>query len=713
MRRSVVGALFLVVAIANIAWAGIPNTVGWHALPDTRIDQHGCQWTSGSNGGASGCAAITSAWNGALFDSTRNRMILLGNGGHNDYYGNEVISLNIGTSNAVTDTQTLTRIKDSSPSPQSFGGSCTLSDGAPRSFHTYSNVAYIPDFDRYISLGGARSPDGFMQNCVYYLQWPGLTWTFLANSPIDRSGGHWGSGAAWDGERHVLWAADQFQLYYFTPTSGGGTWVTPTQTGFTGTGAQGDMIGVSDPVRDRFYLIGNGAIWYWNVSNPANVGARQTPSVSGCGTTLNGAPGADYDSAQDRIVIWNGGNTLALFNPATNACTTVTYSGGPAAVSNGTYGRFKYSAKDNLFVTCQSVSINCYAIRLTVQNADTDYARRCNAPGVVRCQGFDNAADYTIRTSGVGAYAGDGGFDGTDCDTSIKTSGPCALRFTLPAGRATSDIAGSWLDCTRSTCGVGLASGFTQGQTFYISYRERASATMVSNLASWQQTSGGTGWKSLIVHGTDSSGQPRTCDNIEITTTTWLDSGTGTQIWYTECGNRGAYANNAGAQSNAGPWIQQGSPALPASVTSGFRCDFNNQVIGTGNGIGCWRWQWANEWIAYLWKVTIVDFTTNSGTIQTWIARDGGTTWLPVINMVGNFRFQVGSFGASNATFNRVTFTPYMTNLSVAASQDANLWFDEFIVSTEPIDLPGVVGSGADTTPPAPPTNIRVSQLGQ
>ena len=45
-----------------------------------------------------------------------------------------------------------------------------------------------------------------------------------------------------------------------------------------------------------------------------------------------------------------------------------------------------------------------------------------------------------------------------------------------------------------------------------------------------------------------------------------------------------------------------------------------------------------------------------------------------------------------------------MTALSVAAPVNAYVWYDELIVSTNPIAAPG---ASASNPPPMPPTNLR------
>ena len=65
-----------------ISAGAVPNTVGWHDIPNTTL-RTVCAADNGFPGIAAteGCPAITSNWNSAWFDTTRNTIILHG-GGH-------------------------------------------------------------------------------------------------------------------------------------------------------------------------------------------------------------------------------------------------------------------------------------------------------------------------------------------------------------------------------------------------------------------------------------------------------------------------------------------------------------------------------------------------------------------------------------------------------------------------------------------------------
>src|SRR6185436_18971645 len=75
---------------------------------------------------------------------------------------------------------------------------------------------------------------------------------------------------------------------------------------------------------------------------------------------------------------------------------------------------------------------------------EQDFAARCAAPGVLVCQGFDDASVFTRATwPATGLYGmsqNSGPMRGT-ADSTIKSSGPSALRFEIQ-GNTDADAAG-------------------------------------------------------------------------------------------------------------------------------------------------------------------------------------------------------------------------------------------------------------------------------
>src|SRR5690242_11848965 len=142
-----VGVLAGTVALAGSQ--GEMSEVGWHEIPNTSIR---AVCPPNGFGGSSyafrdDCNNITAAWNSAMMDTKRNRLIVWG-GGHNDYLGNELYSLEL-------DHFKLTRLTDPAVPVNSTGCEEALADGTqPNSRHTYDAVTYIEHADRLFVYGG-------------------------------------------------------------------------------------------------------------------------------------------------------------------------------------------------------------------------------------------------------------------------------------------------------------------------------------------------------------------------------------------------------------------------------------------------------------------------------------------------------------------------------------------------------------------------------
>src|SRR5262245_9864498 len=79
--------LTLVVFASARSEAALPLTAGWSELPNTMM-------STVCEGGDNTCWGVVAAWNSAVLDTKRNRLIIWG-GGHHDYYGNEIYALNL------------------------------------------------------------------------------------------------------------------------------------------------------------------------------------------------------------------------------------------------------------------------------------------------------------------------------------------------------------------------------------------------------------------------------------------------------------------------------------------------------------------------------------------------------------------------------------------------------------------------------------------
>ena len=117
--------------------------------------------------------------------------------------------------------------------------------------------------------------------------------------------------------------------------------------------------------RYSYYAADDRTLYWYDISSATGMLTRQSGATTGCTFMDTYAAGWDYDPELDRLVAWSGGNSVQLLNPDTRVCTTVSYPGGPAAITQGTFGRFRYSLRSQVFVTCNDVDDNCHALRLS------------------------------------------------------------------------------------------------------------------------------------------------------------------------------------------------------------------------------------------------------------------------------------------------------------------------------------------------------------
>jgi hypothetical protein len=312
---------------------------------------------------------------------------------------------------------------------------------------------------------------------------------------------------------------------------------------------------------------------------------------------------------------------------------------------------------------------------------EADFSARCAAGGVLVCQGFDNVSKVSVSgEDGLYPVLGSSTFRGFS-DTSIKTSGGGSLRFDIPSGSG-DDPAGHWEQAFKKS--------FAQKSTFYVQFRQRFDTNFVS--FNWGKTGQGTSPKQAVFY----DGNATPCDNVELTTVDYYS--TGAPIIYSECGNNAAFGdpNNIGSYGGKTGTLQQG-----ASKTSGYNCVQDQTKAGTGNGSGCFLYT-ADKWVTFYYQIDIGSWGQANSSIQAWVSIDGGP-YVQWVN-VKNYTLRSGS----GSSYNRVMLTPYMTGKNASVDHPlAHTWYDELIVSTQPIAAPG--GAAApQTVVPNPPTDVVV-----
>jgi hypothetical protein len=309
--------------------------------------------------------------------------------------------------------------------------------------------------------------------------------------------------------------------------------------------------------------------------------------------------------------------------------------------------------------------------RVNAQSAaDADFAARCNAPGVVRCFGFDNTTTDIVRNvnmwpDGAGTFRG-------GLDTTTKASGGGSLRFDLPPPpHAGANIGGSWVPSG------GWGQNFSENSIFYVQYRIRMSPYMVQ-----PGNFDNAIWKTTIFHYGS-----KTCAGIELTTSGYY--GSGLAQLDTDCGGRWMWSTLDGTTHTM-------STPLLMQQTDDLRCAY-----GTNYAQNCEMFT-ANDWMTLYYRVQIGRWNQPNSSIDAWLGHEGA----PLKQFVKMRNFSLSCNGNCAVSpdkdqgYNNVTITPYMTGLSpnVGPTTTAYMWFDEFIVSTQPIAAPN---SGPRPNPPS------------
>jgi hypothetical protein len=272
-----------------------------------------------------------------------------------------------------------------------------------------------------------------------------------------------------------------------------------------------------------------------------------------------------------------------------------------------------------------------------------DFGTRCQAPGVLVCQGFDSShVIVPAKAPASGLYpAEDVVFRGT-FDPAIKASGNGSLRFEIPT-RTGANGAGFWRQA--------FGRSFGRESTFYVQFRQRFSKEMLKN--NW----GDTTWKQVIFHN-----GPSTCDDVELTTVQYYHDGFPTM--YTKCGARTLYTNG-------------GNP--PTKLEQG---DYNCWY-GQYNARDCFMYP-ANAWVTFYYEVSIGHWGLPDSTINAWVALDGRPykQWIQMRNFVLDNDHP-------GTDYDTLTLLPYMTAKSNKLDlPTAYTWYDDLIVSTTPIAPP-------------------------
>jgi chitodextrinase len=334
---------------------GLPSSLGWYQIPNTAM-QSVCPPNNfgGSTYGFSDvCHNIIDAWGGGAADTSRNRLLVWG-GGHSDYSGNELYSL---------DLNSLTVNRLTNPAlPLSTSCSEALAGPTPNARHSYDGLTYLSNSDQLLAVSGALAPTGCASSGTWTFNMKNLEWTQQSPSGEVPNYGGGVVATAYDPNTGVVFISSESYGAFATYNYATNTYTVLNRNDTT----DYHSTAVIDPTRKLFFLFGLGNAYKIDISGADSHYTLTTITAAGCGFINAVYPGVAFDSSQKLIVGWAGGNTVYLYNPDTDSCTSATYPNGPGAqAGNGTYKRFSYFPALNVFALVNGFSENAYVLRLT------------------------------------------------------------------------------------------------------------------------------------------------------------------------------------------------------------------------------------------------------------------------------------------------------------------------------------------------------------
>ena len=395
----------------QLAQAQLPTTIGWTALPaTTSLEGSGACPPNFFEGDSylfsSNCLNVIRAWSGAIADTDANRLLIWG-GGHNNYFGNEIYSLNL-TANPIT----LTRVKDPTV-PTNYANSTNCIEGippsnpnfAPNSRESYGGLAFIPGpYQMFVEGGALACGQGNQSRGTWTISLNNLSnassWvyenpTLVGSLPGSNGGYTYGNIADYDPNSGLVFVSDSAAIYTYNFHTNTYVRVSPSQ-GFITSIYLGGAI---DPTRKLFVVLGGcssgtcgpgNGVFVADISNPASTTQQNwtaaTMADPTCAEFLSGGvnpigsayPGITFDSVANDFVAWpNQGSSVYILTPDTTnrrlTCQKKTFAGGPPNSSHasnqpnttlGTYGRFRYFPGLDVFVLVNDWNIPAYILRL-------------------------------------------------------------------------------------------------------------------------------------------------------------------------------------------------------------------------------------------------------------------------------------------------------------------------------------------------------------
>jgi hypothetical protein len=393
--------------------AGVPATLGWYEIPDTQLQSVCPENDFGGYGYpfADRCASVIITWSGGAFDPTRNRMIIWG-GGHNDYLGNEIYALEMNELkfHRLTDPA---RPAGSGECPESLAGGTQ-----PNARHTYNGLAYMKNVDRFFAMGGSKATCGYMSVGTWTFDFKTSLWQ-LMNPSGDAPRGDPGMIAVYDDNSGKVFVHDGANLLAYDFAKNAYTTLQKDAS------IDYHLTGAIDSKRKKMVLIGHGEQWIIDIGG---IGYKQEKLGSTGGEAIIGtdSPGLVYDPVEDRLVAWQGGDTVYALDPDAKTWTPITYPHGPGpAIEWGTNGRWAYVPSLNAYVVVNQAKQNAFVFRWSSKGSGVkpEGSRARSGRAVLR---FPAGLDQ--RGQSLGTVASDRDVNGKVFPAQVSNGPGCALN---------------------------------------------------------------------------------------------------------------------------------------------------------------------------------------------------------------------------------------------------------------------------------------------
>jgi hypothetical protein len=333
--------------------SSLPPAAGWHELPNTAL-RSVCPpngFGQSNYDFAYHCVGVVYAWNSAIFDTKRNRLVIWG-GGHRDYLGNELYAIDLNTLRVQ-------RLTDPAlPIARSVCPESLANDSQPNSRHTYDGLAYLEHVDRMFVFGGSLSDCGYMSRGTWTFSFETERWERRnPKGPIPNAMP--GVVSAYDPNTRMIFLHDDKALYSYDVDADRYQRLSGEDP------IDYHMTGVIDPLRRKFVIVGAGAVYVYDIGRGSRFARRTLKTTGGAPIVESDYPGLAYHPATHRIIAWNGGDTVYSLDLDSGAWSSTTAAGGPGpARENGTYKRWSYAPAPDVFILVNSADHNARIFRL-------------------------------------------------------------------------------------------------------------------------------------------------------------------------------------------------------------------------------------------------------------------------------------------------------------------------------------------------------------